>query len=100
MSKKDVKLVLSLCYRWGYSYKISDLKGLLELTLGNKYKLDLVEEPIRPGNGEYLIFLEKNGKKKLIFSNSKSDKNKGAVFGYELAEDNIEDFVSLLDKSA
>ena len=99
MSKKDVKLVLSLCYRWGYSYKISNLKGLLELTLGNKYKLDLVEEPIRPGNGEYLIFLEKNGKRKVIFSNSKNDKKNGAVFGHELTEDNIEDFVSLLDKS-
>ena len=99
MSKKDVKLVLSLCYRWGYSYKISNLKGLLDLTLGNKYKLNLVEEPIRPGNGEYLIFLEKNGKRKVIFSNSKNDKKNGAVFGHELTEDNIEDFVSLLDKS-
>lgn len=98
MSKKDITIVASLCYRWGYSSKLQGVKDTLVPKLNEKYNVKFVEDPIKPGRGEYFVFLQKDGDRKIIFSNDESNKEDFTVIGGKLSGENVNDVVSAVDK--
>jgi hypothetical protein len=46
------------------------------------------------GNGEYYVYVVKDGNKKIVFSNNKSHSTAGATIGYSISSKNINEIVS------
>ena len=100
MDQKSIILVLSLCSSWGYSSKLRDLESMLEKELKPKYNVIFSEEPVSPGRGEYNIYLQKNGSKKLIFTNGSSNKESYTIMGNRIDETNVKELSKVIETLA
>ncbi len=96
---KELKITSEFCYRWGFGGVVSRFKSTLINNLVDKgYKVTYKIIPIKPGQGEYYVYVDdKENKKQVIFSNN-SNKHKDAIIGHEIDEDNINDVVQKVEE--
>lgn len=96
---KEVKITSEFCYRWGFGGVVNRFKSkLINNLVDQGYKVTYKIVPIKPGQGEYYIYVDdKENNKKIIFSNDEN-KHKDAVIGHEIDDDNFKDVVQKIEE--
>ena len=92
---KKIELFVEICSSWGFGGKKNQVVSQLVSTLNNQgYDVVYTCEPMSGGNGEYYVYVVKDGNKKIVFSNNKSHSTAGATIGYSISSKNINEIVS------
>ena len=96
---KELKITSEFCYRWGFGGVVSRFKSTLINNLVDKgYKVTYKIIPIKPGQGEYYVYVDdKDNNKQILFSNNKKI-HKDAILGYEIYQDNIKEVVEKVEE--
>ena len=96
---KELKITGEFCFRWGFGGVVSRFKSTLVNTLVDSgYKVTYEIVPIKPGKGEYYVYVDdKNNEKQPIFSNDQS-KHKDAVIGHDINEDNVKEVIKKIEE--
>ena len=80
------------------SGKTANYTGLICKAVDSGYKVTYEIVPIKPGKGEYYVYVDdKNNEKQPIFSNDQS-KHKDAVIGHDINEDNVKEVIKKIEE--
>ena len=92
---KEVKLFVEICASWGYGGKKDQVLGLIKELNNQGYNVDYVFEPMQGGNSEYFIYVVKEGKKLLVFTN---DSSKPFFYGGKITKTNMPQIIFAIEK--
>ena len=92
-------ILAEFCSSWGYNSSYDSVVKILVGALNNEgYDVDYTVEPLSGGNGEYYVYkINTDGTKKIIFSNNRNlHSSQGAVIGYSIKSNNVNEVVKKL----
>ena len=79
---KTLNIIGAFCDRWGFTGVASRFKSVLLNGLAKKgYGINYQILALPGGKGEYYIYKEEGGSKKMIFSNNREHQKDGAIVG-------------------
>ncbi len=90
-----IELLAQMCSSWGFGSTKKQVVSQLVGGLNSKgYDVTYTCEPMKGGNGEFYVYVVKNGNKKIVFSNNKSHATAGAVIGNGITSKNVDEIIS------
>ena len=89
---KTLEIMAELCGSWGFNSVKNQVVSQLIKNLNQKgYDVQYTIDPLKGGNGEYFVYLIKEGQKQIIFSNDEDTHgDHGAVIGNSISSKNVE----------
>ncbi len=86
---KTINLEAEICSSWGFGGKVSKVESLIVKKLTDEgYDVVITLTPLTGGNGEYFLYVTKEDKKSIVFSNSKNHESQGAIYAGGIVEKN------------
>ena len=92
---KTIELLAEMCSSWGFGNTKNQVVSQLVKALNDSgYDVKSIFEPMSGGNGEFFVYQIENGKKTIVFSNSKkAHESAGAVIGKGIQSSNVQEII-------
>jgi hypothetical protein len=96
---KKIELLIELCSTCGFDMQKEQLMtNLVEYLKNKSYTVKIVVKPMKDDGGEYFVYVVRNGKQKIVFSNKRDlHGTEDAIIGRHITPGNVESVVAKID---